>query len=515
MLPPEVVSYLESSYLGSRQPCCFSIDANYQLKKCWSNTELLGLDSLDEGASVIDCAPFLLGTLIDKVNVLPFVNDSQGNSFEVHCIPNGQDYFVLLLDVRGEHKNLQQTQQIANELRLIGVSQKKMIRRQSELINDLVETKSELDHKRREAERSNAKKNEFIAMMSHEFRTPLASIINYSDLALDKYVTPVDIRKSSEAISRASRHLAALVDTILDQAQLETENNATKERPFEVVGLVNDLTTIMAPMAAEKGLSFAAYLHDKVPNYLLADENGLRQILVNLLGNAVKFTANGSVTLEIDWQNGSVLATVTDTGSGIEPEDKDRIFRAFERGYDQDQNTGTGLGLAISLDLASQMDGKIDIESEQGVGSAICLSVPAQVANDLDIPVSLSLDHSESFNASKEASILICDDDEDMRELYEYYLHRAGYGLILAKDGREAVAKVSVASPDLVLMDIFTPRLSGLEAAEYLRKSGFTNPIIAVSASHIDDVQQSPFNDRLQKPFQMPELLALIKEYLN
>ena len=173
-----------------------------------------------------------------------------------------------MLDASEDHHALRDTQQLANEDRLQGANQRKLIERQSELIADLVEAKSELDHRQREAERSNAEKNEFIAMMSHEFRTPVASIINYADLALDQKATASDIRKSSEAIGRASRHLASLVETVLDDAKLESEH-ALKKTPFEVMSMVSDLSTIMAPLAAEKGLSFAAFLADSVPSFCL------------------------------------------------------------------------------------------------------------------------------------------------------------------------------------------------------------------------------------------------------
>ena len=514
MLPEKVIAYLQENYLKTRKPFCFLITSEYKLKQVWGGIDPLAICNLEEGDTVLDNAPFLLGTLTNQIQVLPFISNARGDVFEVHTVPAAEDHFVVILDAREEHSALQHTQQVANEDRLLGANQRKLIQRQSELIGDLIEAKSELDHRQREAERSNAEKNEFIAMMSHEFRTPLASIINYADLALDHNATASDIRKSSEAVARASRHLASLVDTVLDEAKFESER-AVKETPFEAISMVNDLATIMAPLAAEKELSFAAYLSESVPKFLYADEVCLRQILVNLLGNAVKYTNAGGVKLNIDWLQGNLQATVVDTGPGISAADQERIFQAFERGNDTGSDvSGTGLGLAISMNLVKQMEGRLDIKSSAGEGCLIQVSVPASIAENLDISETILPTHAAKLNATKPASILICDDDEDMLELYEYYLHRAGYGLILAKDASEAVAKTLAYFPDMVLMDIFTPKMNGREAAERLRKAGFSNPILAVTANNIEGDEYEIFNDGLRKPFQMPELLRKIQKHM-
>ena len=509
MLPKQVVTYLKQEYLR-RRPFCFLVDSEYRLKQAWVGLDPLSICDLSEGDDTLDKAPFLLGALSERVQVLPFVSTAQGDVFEVHTIPSEVDHFVVVLDASEDHHALRDTQQLANEDRLQGANQRKLIERQSELIADLVEAKSELDHRQREAERSNAEKNEFIAMMSHEFRTPVASIINYADLALDQKATASDIRKSSEAIGRASRHLASLVETVLDDAKLESEH-ALKKTPFEVMSMVSDLSTIMAPLAAEKGLSFAAFLADSVPSFLYADEVSLRQILVNLLGNAVKYTNQGSVRLNIDWESGNLKATVVDTGPGISSADQAKIFQAFERGSDANaQAAGTGLGLAITMDLIKRMDGELNISSFIGEGCTIQMDVPAAIAEGVDVGEAILPTHAAKLNSSEPTSILICDDDEDMLELYQYYLHRAGYGLILAKDARDAVVKTLAYSPDIVLMDIFTPTMNGHEAAKELREAGFSNPIIAVTGTKVSEAEKKVFNDYLRKPFQMSELLEKI-----
>ena len=256
-LPDEISQYLRAVFENSRNPLCFRIDPEYKLLDSWGPNAVYGFDDVRGGADMLGQAPFLFGLLGSDIEVLPFVTTPNGGTIEVHILPHGHDYFVVILSAAQEHDFHQRRQQTANELKLLHASQRKLISRQRALIGDLVEAKAELDHRRREAERSNANKNQFIAMMTHEFRTPLSSIINYADLALEPDTGDADIRKSSEAIARASRHLLSLVETVLDEARLEAGQLKVRERVFDLQALLDDLSTIMAPLAAEKGISNA------------------------------------------------------------------------------------------------------------------------------------------------------------------------------------------------------------------------------------------------------------------
>lgn len=514
-LPRHITEYLRSAYEIQRRPYCFQIDQQYLLQAAWDPTEIDHFGTLPAGTDMLEYAPFLHGQLGYKLHVLPFVSTADGKVFEVHIIPHEAFHYIVLLDSRSEHDYRQTKQQIANEVQLLHANQQKLIGRQRALISDLVETKAELDHRRREAERSDASKSRFIAMMSHEFRTPLASIVNYADLALEDGTSERDKRKSAEAIARASRHLRLLVDTVLDDARLEAGHVQISERPFDLRALVDDMATIMAPLAAEKGLSFAAFLDGDVPGRILADDVCLRQVLINLLGNAVKYTEFGSIRLDVDWKQNRLTACVSDTGPGIDDTDQERIFQAFERGTSTKGTPGAGLGLSISLELARLMQGRIDLQSTPGSGCRITLSIPAPELQDLEVDEILLPLPEEAVHASRPSSILLCDDDEDMLALCEYYLHRAGYGLLLARDGMEAVEKTLAYHPDLVLLDINLPRLSGADAAVRLRQAGFTNPIVALTASDTRQIDQNAFTAGLRKPIQMPELLGQIKQYLN
>ena len=180
-----------------------------------------------------------------------------------------------------------------------------------------------------------------------------------------------------------------------------------------------------------------------------------------------------------------------------------------------DNSQGTGLGLAITLGLARLMRGSIDLDSEPGAGCKISVVVPAPVAAESrDEKTALPVPDHE-YRASRPATILVCDDDEDLLALAEYYLLRAGYGLLLARDGREAVDKALAYAPDLVLMDINTPRLPGSAAAAELQSRGFDGPIIALTASDVRKLDSDTFAACLRKPIQMPRLLAAIQSHIE
>ena len=512
-LPTRVNDYLLADFLRRRRPFCFEVDAECRLREWWGDAETHGFDTLAAGEDMLERAPFLLGHLSSDPEYLPFVTADTG-PVDVHILPAADGHIVVLLDARLEHDFRQQRQQTVNEVRLLHAGQQKLIERQRKLIAELVEARTELDHRRREAERLSAEKGRFIAMMSHEFRTPLASIINYADLALEADTGVETIKKSAEAISRASRHMNRLVDTVLDDARIEAGRIKVEERAFDLRTLFDDLAAIMAPLAAEKALSFGIYASPELPEAVVADDVCLRQILINLLGNAVKFTDSGGVRLDVNWADGRLRAVVSDSGPGIAASDQQRIFEAFERGRAADRTEGTGLGLTITLRLARLMQGTIELESAPGAGCRVTVSVPAQVsAANADAEPALPEPDAE-FRALRPATILICDDDEDLLALAEYYLLRAGYGLLIARDGEEAVEKALAYQPDLVLMDINTPRLTGAAATARLREQGFRAPIIALTASDVRRLDIDDFTTSLRKPIQMPRLLAQIQSHV-
>jgi len=509
-LPARVVSFLQGQFLSQARPFCFLIDKEYRLVECWGDGSWCGLADIEVDTDMREPVPFLVGLPITTPQELGFIETPGRAVVNAHVIPDGGLCYVVLLDARYEHGSIQSKQQSMNELRLMHTRQNKLIARQRDLIGELVETRSELDHHRREAERISANKSRFIAMMSHEFRTPLASIINYADLAAEEGTSSNDVQKSIETISRSARHLTSLVEAVLDDASLDAGQVELLEQDFDIVSLLSDMAAMMAPMAAEKGLSFATFVDPDLPKLVRADEVRLRQILINLLGNAVKFTVEGGVKLTATYNDGRLVVTVSDTGPGISVEDQERVFQAFERGSGSE--TGAGLGLTITLRLVELMDGEVSLDSRPGEGCTVSVHVPVMASEDSPSAKAPILPTpGDDTIATKPLSILVCDDDEDMIALVEHYLHRSGYGLITSSDSSEAITKTLKYDPDLVLMDCNVPGVGGVVAAKTLRDQGYTRPIVALTASKLAGEQKAVFTHVFRKPASMQELLTEIK----
>jgi signal transduction histidine kinase/CheY-like chemotaxis protein len=509
--PQQVIEYLQKNFSTDARPACFQIDSNYRLINSWGDTRWCGLESAVVGSDMLQEAPYLFGLLDTMPLVIDFVSAGESVA-HVHTIPDGSSHFVVLLDAKRDHDSIQIQQQAVNELRLLQASQQRLIGRQRDLIGELVEAKPELDHHRKDAERSSNSKGQFIAMMSHEFRTPLASIVNYAELASEADVSENTMRKSIEAIARSAHHLNRLVEAVLDDARLDAGQIELRETDFDLYSLLDDLAAMMAPMAADKALSFVCQIGESVPRLIRADEVRLRQILINLLGNAVKFTDDGGIQLTTTYADGRLVSSVADTGPGISVEDQERVFRAFERGGTTGAEKGAGLGLAISLHLAQLMGGEISLDSTPGRGCTVAVNLPIAVANaSTGAQPEVLMAPTEESHAIKAISVLVCDDDEDMLALAEFYLHRAGYGLIVSTNGAEALSKALAYEPDIVLMDCNLPGMTGIETAAKLRHSGYSNPIVALTASKLSEEDKARFTSCFQKPAPMQELLAEIK----
>lgn len=510
-LPAPVFSYLQDQYLQQTQPFCFLIDREYRLVDSWGNGGWCGLSRLKPGADMREPAPFLVGFDITVPQKLEFIETPARAVVNMHVIPHDGQCYIVLLDAREGRGSLQSRQQSVNEFRLMHARQDKLIARQRELISELVEAKSELDHHRREAERISENKGRFIAMMSHEFRTPLASIINYAELANEAGTSSNNVQKCVETIARSARHLTALVEAVLDDASLEAGQVELVEQDFDILALLSDMAAMMAPMAAEKGLSFATYVDPDMPKLIHADEVRLRQVLINLLGNAVKFTQEGGVKLTATYNEGRLVVTVSDSGPGISVEDQERVFQAFERGSGGNE-TGAGLGLTITLRLVELMGGEVSLDSMPGEGCTVSVHLPVLAGDDnASAGTPILPTPTDDTIASKPLSILICDDDEDMIALVEHYLHRSGYGLITSSDSAEAIEKTLKYGPDLVLMDCNVPGVGGVAAARILRDKGYAKPIVALTASKLSAEEKLAFTQFFRKPAPMQELLTEIK----
>lgn len=509
--PARVADYIQREILRDAQPLCLLIDQDYQLLEAWGDPQWCEADDVRVGADIRESFEFLAGLPIDEPATLKFVGSRRHGVLHAHLVPEADRCFVVLLDATAEHDAVQAKQQSMNELRLMHARQNLLIQRQRDLISELVETRSELDHHRQEAERLSANKSRFIATMSHEFRTPLASIINYAELAKRPDAGSDTMQKSLETIERSARHLTSLVDAVLDDASLSAGMLELQEDAFDCYLLFDDVATMMAPLAAEKGLSFATLIDPDVPRMVYTDEVRLRQVLINLLGNAIKYTIEGGAKLVAAFKDHKLIMTIADTGPGIGEKDQQRVFEAFERGSRRGE-TGAGLGLTITLRLVELMGGEMSLDSIPGEGCTVTVQVPVSAHDSERPPEEIALPTlGDDALATSPRSVLVCDDDDDMIALIEHYLHRSGYGLITSSDTSDAIAKTIKFDPDLVLMDCNVPGIGGVDAARVLRQQGYDKPIVALTASKLRDEEQEVFTRFFRKPTPMQELLKEIK----
>ncbi|EGF91638.1 mmoS [Asticcacaulis biprosthecium C19] len=353
-------------------------------------------------------------------------------------------------------------------------------------------------------------KSQFLATMSHELRTPLTSIIGFSAL-LREVVESEEPRRYSQRIWTASQGLLALINDILDHSKLEAGQLELDLAPCSANELMQEVADLLEVQAHAKGLFLTVDTDDDMPLMLL-DEVRMRQILINLAGNAVKFTGDGGVTIALHWRGDRLQVTVTDTGPGISPEGHKRLFKRFSQ-VDHTTN-GTGLGLMICKQLVELMGGRIGVESSPGNGSMFWFDIPVQVCDGEDA------DEAGTEVATGTGYILMADDHAGNRDLILSLMRARGYYVDAVADGGEALQACLERRYDLILMDVNMPVMDGLVATQGIRASSELNartPIIGVSAggeSRRRICLGAGMNDMVEKPIRPGVLTATVAEWL-
>lgn len=374
------------------------------------------------------------------------------------------------------------------------------------------------------ARQANIAKSRFLANMSHEIRTPMNAILGFSHvLARDAMLSPRQMEHVNTII-RSGRHLLQLINDILDMSKIEAGQSSLTPSDFSPDDLISDLEIIFRNRAVEKGLQFLLEKSTDLPAYLHGDETKLRQILVNLLGNAVKFTQTGGVTLRVRADQSPekseeelflLIFEVADSGPGIPENEKDHIFEAFQQAGEGIRFGGTGLGLAISRNFAEIMGGRLTFTSQHCHGSCFRLEIPMP-AKEHPAPVkSPALSPVMRLSpGSNPVRILVADDAKDNRTLINALLQPMGFDIREAKNGMQAIDIFESWSPHAILMDMRMPVMDGYEATRRIKTSGKPSFIIALTATAFEDerktVMDSGVDAYLRKPFQPHELFNIL-----
>ncbi len=391
-------------------------------------------------------------------------------------------------------------------------------------ISDRRERDEELRRARDAAEAATRAKSEFLANMSHELRTPLNGVLGYAQLLQRDRTMNAAQREAVEAIGRCGSQLLDLINDVLDLSKIEAGRLDIDEGPTDLTHLLTDLQYVLAETAAHKGLALSMTLDPEVPRAVIVDGRHLRQVLLNLLGNAVKFTTAGEVRLRVGAAGGRLAFEVVDTGPGIEPEAMTEIFAAFAQTKSGAAAGGTGLGLTISDRLITKMGGSLKVDSVLGAGSRFSFTLPlveargAAVAQGTDPtlpPLDARLAPSETLRA------LVVDDSTANRRILASLLESAGAQVITAADGLEAIELARAHRPQIVFMDLKMPGLDGLEATRRLAQDPATAaiPVIAVTASALGEARATAraagCADYLSKPIRAQELFGMLQQHLG
>lgn len=372
------------------------------------------------------------------------------------------------------------------------------------------------------AQQASVAKGEFLAMMSHEIRTPLAAILGYTSL-LEQLEHDDTKRDHLRRIARNGHFLLEIVNDVLDMSKIEAGKLEIEPRRVRIRELLRDVESTLASQAAEKGLGVSLEVDAAVPESLLADDKRLRQILTNLVGNAVKFTERGSVRIVAGYRAAGreLVVDVVDTGIGIARERLEELFEPFCQG-DRSigrRYEGTGLGLTIARRLAVLMGGDLSVDSELGQGSTFtCVVSAAAVPAERHDPSGER--EPEEAPTPLSGTALVAEDRRDLADWIEHELRRAGLDVVVAHTGDEALAAArSGPAFDIAILDLWMPGVDGFEVSARLRQCGFRGPVFALTADVLEETRSRAiaqgFDRFLRKPIESRELIDAIRSALH
>jgi signal transduction histidine kinase len=522
---------------GGEGTLCLRLGADYCLRHCHGTPAAYGLGDLAPGIDVRSAAPYVDHFDEREQMVLPRINTANSRTVDLTVIPAvnvGEadgGWYVLFTPVDAAAQVQRERQQRENEARM----------RAGRLQGRLVQATAEAQLWRDQAEEARRATWRLAGSLTHELRTPLSAIVGYARLLRQALGDSPEQRQHLDAIERGAEHISQLIDATLAQYRRDATEVIIHREPTDLHRLVTQLTELMAPLAADKGLGFGAYVGPSVPARISVDAMRVRQVLLNLLGNAVKFTEEGSVRLEASWADGELRLAVDDTGPGIAPEHQARVFAAFDRAGREDYEVGgstpgaaggaadgptaprrdraaggSGLGLHIARDMVRRMGGKIALASVPGRGSRFSVSLPAEA-----IAVGAGGHDTAEVVPGR---LLVGEDDGDLQRLLAVFLGQAGFDVSFVSRGEALLQQVrTFAPPQLCLLDLNLADSieagDGLQVARRLREAGYDGPLVAMSAG--DAAQLAPAalaagcNAFIAKPIRPEALLQRLFDVLR
>jgi signal transduction histidine kinase/CheY-like chemotaxis protein len=384
----------------------------------------------------------------------------------------------------------------------------------------LIHNEESLKQAIKEANIANHAKSVFLANMSHELRTPLNAILGFTKILEKSKNINIQEKDNLKTIKNSGNHLLTIINEILEFSKLEAGKIKIENNDFNLYKTINEIKEMFDIRFEKKNLDFAIEIDKNVPQYINGDELRIRQIIINILGNSLKFTKKGSVALKIYLQYNQIYFTIKDTGIGIEKSELKHIFKPFEQSKEQKHSKqGTGLGLSISKELSKMMQGDIRVWSEKNVGSEFLFYIrytKATMINDM-VEIEEKIEKNITY---ENKTVLVVDDIEENRLLLVQLLQQYNIKTIEAKDGNEVMDILSANKIDLIFMDISMPILNGYETTSLIRKNSLymLTPIVIVSANIFKEDEEKAYevgaNGFLQKPIDEDKLALYLNRYL-
>lgn len=443
--------------------------------------------------------------------------------------------FLTITFSKALNRSLKELNDVAHKvgsgdfMQTVPVRSKDELGQLAEAINTMTESLRKQISQRQQAEHASQVKNLFLANMSHEIRTPLNSILGFSDLLRDPQITAEEREQYLDIIKKTGSNLATIINDILDVTRVEAEQVEISVSQFSLTQVLKDLQLLLFIRCEEKAIALNIHAKGEVSEYINSDPQRLKQVLLNVIGNAIKFTDRGSIDVEYQVVDKQLWFKIKDTGPGISKSQQEQLFQPFSQGDSSIRKKygGTGLGLILSKKLAELMGGDVVLlESVVGKGSSFLVKVaydpveiiPSKRAEmEINKETELKKEKKDLSTALVGKKILIVEDTKENQWLLQFHLTKIGAKVEVANNGEEGVQKALAEHFDLILMDMQMPVMDGYTATEILRQKSYRGPIIALTGfAMIGDKEktlQAGCTDYLSKPVEKQKLLDFVIRY--
>ena len=466
------------------------MDDDFIVTEVSENIQSLGFPKIPLGEEISDHIDFMIGVDSSSSLSLPAVNSPYGNPVSINLMEDDNGHVLVIGDASFSSEQRQILQQQANDNELLLKQQQKMSAQLKE---------------------AGRLQSSFLSGVSHEFRTPLSSIIGYTNL-LDRQVKLIaeqapDAVDCLSAIRRSSTHLLSLVENLLDHGKADSGELVINPKPTRLMEVFEDILILLKPLATTKNIDFNFTSTITNDDYVLIDASRTRQCLINIISNAIKFTDQGSVTLDAELNQDDLKVSVTDTGIGISEKDLSKVLLPFWQAADTGK-VGTGLGLTITKRIIELMGGGMRIQSEPNKGTNVFFTISAPKHDPLD---------AKTLVLPKENyKILLAEDDQDIADFIIVLLEEKGIDVTQVTNGALAVEILERSDFDMVLMDLHMPVLNGYEAIKKIRGDGSITPIVVMSATPMESEEnkskQLECDAYLVKPVDVEDIILLAHE---